>query len=68
VVPEGVEAMVPARGPVKDVVYQLVGGLRSGLSYAGSSTIAELWENAEFVRITAAGRYESGAHDVEMHA
>ena len=65
VVPEGVEAMVPDRGPVKDVVYQLVGGLRSGLSYAGAASIAELWQNAEFVRITAAGRSESGAHDVE---
>jgi IMP dehydrogenase len=66
VVPEGVEAMVPDRGPVKEVVYQLVGGLRSGLSYAGAATIAELWTNAEFVRITSAGKSESGAHDVEM--
>ncbi|HEU5102278.1 MAG TPA: IMP dehydrogenase [Roseiflexaceae bacterium] len=65
VVPEGVEAMVPDRGPVRDVVYQLVGGLRSGLSYAGAATIAELWANAEFVRITSAGKSESGAHDVE---
>lgn len=65
VVPEGVEAMVPARGPVKDIVYQLVGGLRSGLSYAGAATIEELWAQAEFVRITAAGQRESGAHDVE---
>jgi IMP dehydrogenase len=66
VVPEGVEAMVPDRGPVKDVIYQLVGGLRSGLSYAGASSIAELWEKAEFVRITSAGKSESGAHDVEV--
>jgi IMP dehydrogenase len=66
VVPEGVEAMVPDRGPVKDVVYQLVGGLRSGLSYAGAASIAELWANAEFVRITSAGKSESGAHDVEV--
>ena len=66
VVPEGVEAMVPDRGPVKDVVYQLVGGLRSGLSYAGAASIAELWANAEFVRITSAGKSESGAHDVEL--
>jgi IMP dehydrogenase len=65
VVPEGVEAMVPTRGPVKDVVYQLVGGLRSGLSSAGAATIPELWDNAEFVRITSAGKQESGAHDVE---
>lgn len=66
VVPEGVEAMVPMRGPVKDIVYQLVGGVRSGLSYAGAVSIAELWENAEFVRITSAGKSESGAHDVEV--
>ncbi len=66
VVPEGVEAMVPMRGPAKDLVYQLVGGLRSGLSYAGAATIQELWENAEFVRITSAGKQESGAHDVAV--
>lgn len=66
VVPEGVEAMVPDRGPVKDVVYQLIGGLRSGLSYAGAASIPELWANAEFVRITSAGKSESGAHDVEV--
>ena len=66
VVAEGVEAMVPMRGPVRDIVYQLVGGLRSGLSYAGATSIAELWANAEFVRITSAGKAESGAHDVEM--
>ena len=65
VVAEGVEAMVPVRGPVKDIVYQLVGGLRSGLSYAGATSIPELWENAEFVRITSAGKAESGAHDVQ---
>ena len=66
VVAEGVEAMVPMRGPVKDIIYQLVGGVRSGLSYAGASSIPELWENAEFVRITGAGKAESGAHDVDV--
>jgi IMP dehydrogenase len=64
IVPEGVEAVVPYRGEVKDILYQLVGGLRSGLSYAGARTIEELWERAEFVRITPAGKEESGAHDV----
>lgn len=64
VVPEGVEAMVPYRGSVRDILYQLVGGLRSGLSYAGAHTIEELWENAEFIRITPAGERESGPHDV----
>ncbi|HEY3341015.1 MAG TPA: IMP dehydrogenase [Anaerolineae bacterium] len=66
VVAEGVEAMVPVRGPVKDIVYQLVGGLRSGMSYAGATTLPELWENAEFTRITSAGKAESGAHDVTL--
>jgi IMP dehydrogenase len=51
---------------VKDIVYQLVGGLRSGLSYAGAANLAELWANAEFARITSAGKTESGAHDVRM--
>jgi IMP dehydrogenase len=66
VVAEGVEAMVPVRGPAKDIVYQLVGGLRSGMSYAGATTLPELWANAEFTRITSAGKAESGAHDVTM--
>jgi IMP dehydrogenase len=66
VVPEGVEASVPYRGPVEDIIHQLVGGLRSGLSYAGAETISELRENAEFVRLTAAGQKESGPHDVDQ--
>lgn len=66
VVAEGVEAMVPMRGPAKDIVYQLVGGLRSGLSYAGATSISELWEKAEFIRITSAGKAESQAHDVDL--
>ena len=65
VVPEGVEAVVPYRGDAEDILYQLVGGLRSGMSYAGARNIAELHENAEFIRITASGIRESGAHDVE---
>lgn len=64
VVPEGVEAVVPYRGKVADIVYQLVGGLRSGLSYAGARNIEELWDKAEFIRITSAGQKESGSHDV----
>jgi IMP dehydrogenase len=64
VVPEGVEAIVPYRGGVQDILHQLVGGLRSGMSYAGAHTIEELWDMAEFVRITPAGQQESGAHDV----
>ncbi len=64
VVPEGVEAIVPYRGAVSDILHQLMGGLRSGLSYAGAKDIADLWEKAEFIRITSGGLRESGAHDV----
>lgn len=66
VVAEGVEAMVPYRGAVKDILQQLVGGLRSGMSYAGATTIPELWEKAEFIRITPGGQRESGPHDVNI--
>ena len=65
VVPEGVEAVVPYRGNVHEVVYQLVGGLRSGLSYGGACTIAELQRKAEFIEISQAGVYESHPHDVQ---
>jgi IMP dehydrogenase len=65
VVPEGVEATVPYRGPVEDILHQLVGGVRSGLSYAGARTIPELQQTAEFIRLTAAGLRESGPHDVD---
>jgi len=65
VVPEGVESIVPYRGPVADIINQLAGGLRSGMSYTNSKTIKELQLNVQFVRITEAGRYESGAHDVQ---
>jgi IMP dehydrogenase len=64
VVPEGVEAVVPYRGHVHEILYQLVGGLRSGLSYGGAGTIAELQEKAEFMEISPAGMKESAPHDV----
>ena len=66
VVPEGVEATVPYKGAVSDVIYQLVGGLRSGLSYAGARSIEELWQVAEFIRITPSGMEESHPHNVEL--
>jgi IMP dehydrogenase len=65
IVPEGVEAVVPHRGAVAEVIEQLIGGIRSGMSYAGAQTLPELWERAEFVRVTGAGMRESGVHDVE---
>jgi IMP dehydrogenase len=63
-VPEGIEGRVPYRGPLESMVYQLVGGLRSGMGYLGCSTIAELQERAQFVRISNAGLRESHVHDV----
>jgi IMP dehydrogenase len=66
IVPEGVEAVVPYRGAVIDILYQFLGGLRSGMSYAGARTIQELWDESEFIRITPAGKAESGVHDVDV--
>ncbi|MDD3813774.1 MAG: IMP dehydrogenase [Desulfocapsaceae bacterium] len=63
-VPEGIEGKVPYRGPLADVIYQLLGGLRSGMGYVGAGTIEELREKANFVRISAAGLRESHVHDV----
>jgi IMP dehydrogenase len=64
-VPEGIEGRIPFRGPLAQVVHHLVGGLRSGMGYTGSRTIADL-QNAQLVRITAAGLKESHPHDVTM--
>src|SRR6201994_4635112 len=63
-VPEGIEGRVPHRGPLEGMVYQLVGGLRSGMGYLGCATIAELQANAKFIRISNAGLRESHVHDV----
>ncbi|MFM8781243.1 MAG: IMP dehydrogenase [Gemmatimonadota bacterium] len=65
-VPEGSEGRVPYKGPVADVIYQMVGGLRSGMGYAGCGTIDALRTEAEFVRITPAGLRESHPHDVTI--
>lgn len=64
VVPEGIEAIVPYKGPIEDMIREIVGGLRSGMSYTNSRTIEELQNNAKFVQITSAGKRESGPHDV----
>jgi IMP dehydrogenase len=64
-VPEGIEGRIPFRGPLVNVVHQLVGGLRSGMGYAGAQTVAQL-QHAQLVRITAAGLKESHPHDVTM--
>ena len=65
-VPEGIEGRVPYKGQVSDVIYQLMGGLRSGMGYCGCKTIFEMKTNARFVEITNAGLKESHPHDVEL--
>ena len=64
-VPEGVEGLIPYRGRVEEVVKQLVGGLRSGMSYSGARDLGKLRTNAEFLRITTAGYKESLPHDIQ---
>jgi len=65
-VPEGIEGQVPFKGPVRDIVHQLVGGVKAAMGYTGSKTIRELQERARFVRITNAGLSESHVHDVAI--
>jgi IMP dehydrogenase len=65
-VPEGIEGRVPYSGTLGDVVYQLVGGLRSGMGYAGAATLADLRSGARFMKVTTAGRNESHPHDVTI--
>jgi IMP dehydrogenase len=65
-VAEGVEGRVPYKGPLSDVIFQLMGGLKSGMGYVGASTLAELRERANFVRITPGGLRESHVHDIVM--
>ena len=65
-VPEGIEGQVPYKGPVRDIVHQLVGGVKAAMGYTGSTTIEELQKRARFVRITNAGLSESHVHDVAI--
>ena len=65
-VPEGIEGRVPYKGPIVQIIHQLVGGLRSSMGYLGCKTIAEMHEKAEFVEITSAGMSESHVHDVQI--
>jgi len=65
-VPEGIEGRVAYKGPLADTIYQLVGGLRSGMGYCGTSTLEELKHNSQFIRITGAGLKESHPHDVQI--
>jgi IMP dehydrogenase len=63
-VPEGIEGRVPSKGPLSDLVFQLVGGLKAGMGYCGAATIPELQQKARFLRVSAAGLRESHVHDV----
>ncbi|OXS52184.1 IMP dehydrogenase [Cohnella sp. CIP 111063] len=65
-VPEGIEGRVAYKGPLKDIIHQLLGGLRSGMGYCGTATIEELKNDTQFVRITGAGLRESHPHDVQI--
>lgn len=65
-VPEGIEGRVPSKGPLRDTVYQMIGGLRAAMGYCGCGTIAEMREQTQFVRITSAGLRESHPHDVTI--
>jgi IMP dehydrogenase len=65
-VPEGIEGQVPFKGPVADIIHQMVGGVKAAMGYTGASTIAELQKRARFVRITNAGLSESHVHDVAI--
>jgi len=65
-VPEGIEGQVPIKGPVRDIIHQLVGGVKAAMGYTGAATIADLQDRARFVRITNAGLSESHVHDVAI--
>ena len=65
-VPQGIEGRVPYKGPVGNIIHQLVGGLRAAMGYTGNATIAEMQKNCQFLRITGAGLRESHVHDVEI--
>jgi len=65
-VPEGIEGQVPYKGPARDVVHQLVGGIKAAMGYTGSATLKDLAESAKFIRITNAGLSESHVHDVAI--
>ncbi|MDO8341031.1 MAG: IMP dehydrogenase, partial [Candidatus Woesebacteria bacterium] len=64
---EGVESIVPYKGPLKDIVERITANLRSGFSYSGAKDINYLWKNSSFVQITPQGLRESGAHDVLLY-
>jgi len=65
-VPEGIEGRVPYKGPVSAIIHQMVGGLRASMGYTGCATVADMKEQAKFVRMTGAGFKESHTHNVAI--
>ncbi|MFJ7756474.1 IMP dehydrogenase [Peribacillus muralis] len=65
-VPEGIEGRLPYKGPLSDTIFQLLGGIRSGMGYCGTASLEELRENSQFVKMTGAGLRESHPHDVQI--
>jgi IMP dehydrogenase len=65
-VPEGIEGRVPYKGPVSNIIHQLVGGLRAAMGYTGNATVKEMQTRPQFLRITGSGLRESHVHDVEI--
>jgi len=65
-VPEGVEARLSVEGPLADILYQLIGGMRAGMTYCGAESIADLRIKARFVQLTQSGQIESHPHDIEL--
>jgi IMP dehydrogenase len=65
-VPEGIEGRVPYKGPISNVIHQMVGGLRAAMGYTGCATIRDMKEKVEFIRMTSAGFKESHVHDVTI--
>ena len=65
-VPEGIEGRVASKGPLADLVYQLVGGIKAGMGYCGCRTVRQLQDEARFVRVSPAGLRESHVHDVTI--
>ena len=64
--PVGIEGRLPYKGPLSDTIFQLIGGIRSGMGYCGTATLEELRENSQFVKMTGAGLRESHPHDVQI--
>ena len=65
-VPEGIEGMVPFRGPVNNTIFQLIGGLKSSMGYMGAKKVIDLRKKPKFVKITKAGFYESMVHNIDV--